>query len=225
MISKATRTNPCKRVNLLRMIIRQNPLHENTCDSQTKRFCANVAADTIKAIADFSIMYPETSSSAYFLVSSLTESVYQTVPFLKDELDEEQRVPALAALYSASRLLGDLVGSTESASQVLGIVDSVIKDQHSTATQSSAACNTDMNQIMPNQHMFTDFRHSRTDASGDVDKEVRLDSSGMYTVDDLLLNPFSCFEYDPMESAMFSMGMDLDNNFLPNFGRKALRRE
>lgn len=201
------------------MIIRQNPLHEATCDLETERFCATVAAATIDAIADIFAMYPDTRSTTYFLVSSIAESVYQIVPFLKNEMNKSQRADALAALHTARRLLGEL-SLTEAATRVLDIVDSVIKDQqHAVIQESGGGEETPRPMALRFLHdnELHGFRAPRTDASGDIG----LADFGMPThclMDDLFLNSASVQGCDTFDPSLFSIDMGMNNCVASGYG-------
>ncbi|TVY29355.1 Patulin cluster transcription factor [Lachnellula hyalina] len=111
------------RINLLRMIIRQNPLLSHSCDEEGKSFCALLAKDTIEAISAYANVCPQIRASGYFLSTALVECIYHLVFIIKSNRTQVQYVDAIGSFRCAYQLLVDYSGiwtTAERALQALG---------------------------------------------------------------------------------------------------------
>ncbi|KAH8805094.1 hypothetical protein F5884DRAFT_798384 [Xylogone sp. PMI_703] len=125
------------RINLLRMIIRQNPLHDWVNDSEAKKFCAELAMKTVEAISTFTKLFPSSYPSAYFNTASLVECIYHLVPFLRDSTKIEGRKAAARSFYEARNLLSDLAKLIEGAKRALSIIESIVIEDEDGNTSGS----------------------------------------------------------------------------------------
>ena len=107
-----------QRINLLRMIIRQNPLTApKTLESA--HFCAFLASDTIEAIATFVENSSNLNCFGYFMTASILECMYHLVQMLQNSSLATDRAAALSSFQAAYQLLEDLATTVDSAKRAL----------------------------------------------------------------------------------------------------------
>ena len=103
--------NRIQRINLLRMIIRQNPLLSSKCNEEGKQFCAVLAKDSIEAMAAFSNACPRIRASGYFICTALVECIYHLVYILQDQTTQVDRAAAIGSFRGAYQLLVDFANT------------------------------------------------------------------------------------------------------------------
>ncbi|KAH8892290.1 hypothetical protein GQ53DRAFT_823084 [Thozetella sp. PMI_491] len=107
------------RINLLRMIIRQNPTLSCDGDEEARLFCAHLARNSIDAIAAFANACPRIRSSGYFISTALVECIYHLVYILQDRSLEIDRPPLLDAFRKAYQLLSDFASTWVTANRAV----------------------------------------------------------------------------------------------------------
>jgi hypothetical protein len=125
--------NNSQRINLLRMLIRQNPLFPpdsgpdpSSSPSSTKALCALLATHNISAIAAFTSSFPRFRPSGYFITTALVESIYHLVHILQDPSLEADRVSALESFRMAYNLLLEFAQTLNSARRAVRALRSAI---------------------------------------------------------------------------------------------------
>ncbi|TVY18039.1 hypothetical protein LARI1_G001625 [Lachnellula arida] len=116
------------RINLLRMIIRQNPLLSHSCNEEGKSFCALLAKDTIEAILAFAEVCPQIRASGYFLSTALVECIYHLVFIVKSNPTQVQHVDAIGSFRCAYQLLVDYSGIWTTAKRALQALGTAVFD-------------------------------------------------------------------------------------------------
>ncbi|TVY47622.1 Terreic acid cluster-specific transcription factor [Lachnellula occidentalis] len=119
------------RINLLRMIIRQNPLLSHSCNEEGKSFCALLAKDTIEAISAFANVCPQIRASGYFLSTALVECIYHLVFIIKSNHTQIQYVDAIESFRCAYQLLTDYSGIWTTANRALQALGTAVFDGNS----------------------------------------------------------------------------------------------
>ncbi|KAJ6010384.1 hypothetical protein N7451_001796 [Penicillium sp. IBT 35674x] len=114
------------RINLSRMIIRQNPLWPCQGNSDMKHFCALVAHDTIEAIALYIWACGRVRPSGFFFITSLVECMYHLMSALQDSALKADHETALEAFRIADQVLEDLSKTLSSASRARAAIQSII---------------------------------------------------------------------------------------------------
>lgn len=114
-------SNIPQRINLLRMLIRQNPLSPPdsgpgpSSNSTPKSLCALLATHTISAITAFTATFPRFRPSGYFITTALVECIYHLVHVLQDPSLEANRASALDSFRTAYNLLLEFAQTLNSA--------------------------------------------------------------------------------------------------------------
>jgi hypothetical protein len=123
-------SNRSQRINLIRMLIRQNPLLSSGCNEESKLFCARVAKDSIEAISAFANAYPRIRASGYFISTTLVECVYHLVYILQDQTANVDRASVIASFRAAYQLLVDFGNTWITARRALQALGTAVFNEH-----------------------------------------------------------------------------------------------
>jgi len=108
------------------MIIRQNPVLSCGRGEESRHFCANLAQQSIDAIAAFASACPRIRSSGYFISTALVECIYHLVYILQDKALRIDRQAVLDSFRHAYQLLLDFAQTWITAKRALQALSSAI---------------------------------------------------------------------------------------------------
>ncbi|KAH8819259.1 hypothetical protein F5884DRAFT_848585 [Xylogone sp. PMI_703] len=114
------------RINLLRMIIRQNPIVSCEGDEETRQLCSSIAKDCIDAIGAFADACPRIRSCGYFITTALVECIYHLVHILQDSSLKFDRTATLDSFCNAYQLLTNFAQTWSTAKRALDALSAVI---------------------------------------------------------------------------------------------------
>ena len=116
-----------QRLNLLRMLIRQNPLHQTAFDPETACLCARLSRETVHAHDAYLARYPGARASGYFVTASMVECIYHLAPVLHYTKDANERQATVAALQAANDILIQLSPKLNVAKKALQALSGVMR--------------------------------------------------------------------------------------------------
>jgi hypothetical protein len=126
-----------QRLNLLRMLIRQNPLHQTAFDPDTACLCARLSREVIHAHDAYLARYPGARASGYFVTASMVECIYHLTPVLHYTKDANERQASVAALQAANHVLIQLSPKLNVAKKALQALNGVMRRWASSSSSSS----------------------------------------------------------------------------------------
>jgi hypothetical protein len=156
-----------QRINLSRMIIRQNPLWPCQGNSDMKHFCALVAHDTIEAIALYIWACGRVRPSGFFFITSLVECMYHLMSALQDSALKADHATALEALEIADQVLEDLSKTLSSASRARAAIQAIVNPAGDTL-----ANNEETESVQPENDPHSPGDSQHTTASSPRDDET-----------------------------------------------------
>ena len=126
-----------QRLNLLRMLIRQNPLHQTAFDPETACLCAGLSRETIHAHDAYLARHPGARASGYFVTASMVECIYHLAPVLHYTKDANERQASVAALQAANDILIQLSPKLNVAKKALQALSGVMRRWANSASSSN----------------------------------------------------------------------------------------
>lgn len=109
-----------QRFDLLRMLIRQNPVRQTGFNPEAASFCASLARGIIIAHDLYVSQYPEASPAVgYFATSSIVECIYHLAPVLHYSREADEHAACVSAFNQAHNILVRLSTYTNSAKRAV----------------------------------------------------------------------------------------------------------
>jgi len=93
------------RLNLLRMILRHNPLMDNEDDIDAMRLCGDIAVETVRAIVVYMDKYNCVGPLGHFAATTLVECICHLVPSLAATMPQSNREQAISTITQSHQLL------------------------------------------------------------------------------------------------------------------------
>ncbi|KAF5710205.1 hypothetical protein FMUND_9627 [Fusarium mundagurra] len=115
------------RLELLRMLIKQNPVRQSAFNPETAHFCARLSREVIRSHHVYFSQYPEPRASAYFATSSIVECIYHLAPVIHRSIDTNERSACVSAFNQAHGILVILSVYSNVAKKALRALNGVIK--------------------------------------------------------------------------------------------------
>ncbi|KAF2481576.1 hypothetical protein BDY17DRAFT_190641 [Neohortaea acidophila] len=162
------------RIDLLRMIIRQNPVRQTAFVPETAYLCSRIARETIHAHVAFMARYPCVRAVGYFTTTSMVECVYHLVPVLHYSKNEEQAA-CVKALNQAHGILIQLSAKLNVAKRALkalrGVTSRWGTPRNTTTHEGATAVESvvEAMEMSESQMVDEDFTHFRMDPEQWVD--------------------------------------------------------
>ncbi|KAK4553515.1 hypothetical protein LTR86_009311 [Recurvomyces mirabilis] len=114
------------RHELIRMLIRQNPVRQTTFAPDIGHTCSRLSRGIIHAHSLYTMQYPEARASGYFTTSSIVECIYHLAPVLRYSTNSEERDACVAALNQAHGILVTLSTYNSVARKALKALNGVV---------------------------------------------------------------------------------------------------
>ncbi|EWG44876.1 hypothetical protein FVEG_05844 [Fusarium verticillioides 7600] len=114
------------RLELLRMLIKQNPIHQSAFNPETAHFCARLSREIIRSHHLYFLQYPA-RASGYFATSSIVECIYHLAPVIHRSTDSHEHSACVSAFNQAHGILINLSVYTNVAKKALRALNGVIK--------------------------------------------------------------------------------------------------
>lgn len=108
-----------QKINLLRMIIRQNPALSTTGDAEGRSLCITISHQSIDAIAAYWKTSPQIPASVIVHTTALVECIFHLVYALHDNSNDDDRSAATVAFARAHGLLRDFAANFSTAKRAL----------------------------------------------------------------------------------------------------------
>ncbi|EWY79377.1 hypothetical protein FOYG_17455 [Fusarium oxysporum NRRL 32931] len=115
------------RLELLRMLIKQNPIRQSAFNPETAHFCARLSREIIRSHHLYFLQYPEVRASGYFATSSIVECIYHLAPVIHRSIDSNEHSACVSAFNQAHGILVKLSVYTNVAKKALRALNGVIK--------------------------------------------------------------------------------------------------
>lgn len=96
---------PPQRLNLLRLTIRQNPLHKTDQNSLSQNLCVSLASQVIDAIAAFTDSIANIEPCGFFFSTALVECIYHLIFAIQRNPPEAERTSGVDSLKRSYQLL------------------------------------------------------------------------------------------------------------------------
>lgn len=123
-----------KRINLLRLFIRQNPTNRGHLSPRAAHFCATATDRTVTALTSFVSALPgqRLKASSYFVTSSLLECLYQAARVLDNPRASDDHKMAISSIRMIHQTLKKMAPD-------MSIPRKVLKDLNLMSTESRQA--------------------------------------------------------------------------------------
>ncbi|KAF9771579.1 hypothetical protein IL306_010777 [Fusarium sp. DS 682] len=126
------------RLELLRMLIKQNPVRQSAFNPETAHFCAQLSREIIRSHDLYLSQYPEARASGYFTTSSIVECIYHLAPVIHRSIDSNEHSACVSAFNQAHGILVRLSAYNNVAKKALKALNGVIKKWGSGDTTGSS---------------------------------------------------------------------------------------
>lgn len=115
------------RLELLRMLIRQNPVRRAEFNPETAHLCARLSRGIIRAHDLYISRYPEARSIGYIATSSTVECIYHLAPVMHYSKDDNEHSACVSAFHQAHGILVKLSAYNNVAKRALKALNGVVK--------------------------------------------------------------------------------------------------
>lgn len=115
----------CQRLNLLRMILRHNPLMDNEDDIEAMRLCGDIAVETVRAVVVYMNEYNCVGQLGTFAATTLVECICHLVPSLAATMPRSNREQAISTITESHQLLQRISVHQEAAKRANKILEQV----------------------------------------------------------------------------------------------------
>ncbi|SCV27517.1 uncharacterized protein FFB14_01590 [Fusarium fujikuroi] len=115
------------RLELIRMLIKQNPVRQSAFNPETAHFCARLSREIIRSHHVYLSQYPEARASGYFTTSSIVECIYHLAPVIHCSVDSNEHSACVSAFNQARGILVKLSAYNNVAKKALKALNGVIK--------------------------------------------------------------------------------------------------
>lgn len=172
MLTNAT----LQRLNLLRLTIRQNPLHRSNQNSHPQDLCASLASQIIEAIAAFADSITNIEPCGFFFSTALVECIYHLIFTIQDSSSPTERPSSISSLKLSYQLLVLFSRTLDTAKRAIRALDSTVfpgarDDSLVTNHQQhgeTGNLNVKINGIGTNSHLFDSIGNMATCIADDL---------------------------------------------------------